>query len=111
MQYTVTEYKRCMVFKTKERIDHFSAPEFEQITRKLIEDGHYKLVFDLSEVDFISSAGWWALINCQKSCKRFNRGEVVLVGLQPRIRESMDIVGISQYFRQYDDAISAVGSF
>jgi anti-sigma B factor antagonist len=40
-----------------------------------------------------------------------NRGELVLVKLDERIRESMDLVGITPYFKIYDDLLEAVGSF
>jgi anti-anti-sigma regulatory factor len=40
-----------------------------------------------------------------------NRGELVLVHLDERIQESMDLVGITPYFSIYDDMTEAVGSF
>jgi anti-anti-sigma regulatory factor len=40
-----------------------------------------------------------------------NRGELVLVKMDERIRESMDLVGIGPYFKIYDELIDAVGSF
>jgi hypothetical protein len=36
---------------------------------------------------------------------------VVLVKLDERIKESMDLVGIGNYFKVYDELIDAVGSF
>jgi anti-sigma B factor antagonist len=65
----------------------------------------------MRDVTFISSAGWWALIRIQKEVKKMNRGEVVLVKLDDRIRESMDLVGITPYFKIYDDLLEAVGNF
>ncbi len=40
-----------------------------------------------------------------------NRGELVLVKLDERIKESMDLVGIAPYFRIYNELIDAVGAF
>jgi anti-anti-sigma regulatory factor len=40
-----------------------------------------------------------------------NRGELVLVNLDQRIKESMDLVGIGPYFKAFDDLTEAVGSF
>lgn len=111
MQYTVTELKRCQLVKVSGRIDHLTAPQLSEVFKSINEAGAYKIVVDLSAVEYISSAGWWALINAQKANKRFNRGELVLVGLQPPIRESMDLVGIGPYFKQFEDDLQAVGQF
>jgi anti-anti-sigma regulatory factor len=40
-----------------------------------------------------------------------NRGELVLVKIDERIQESMDLVGIGPYFKVYNEMIDAVGSF
>jgi anti-anti-sigma factor len=111
MDFTVTEYKRCDVVKASGRIDSYTAPEMEAVFNKLIEKGRYDLVFDTSEITFVSSAGWWALIRIQKACKQLNRGELVLVKLDAKIKDSMNLVGIGQYFKIYEDVTVAVGSF
>ena len=110
MDFTVTEYKRCNVVKASGRIDSYTAPEVESAFEKLIDKGQYSLVFDTSEITFISSAGWWALIRVQKKCKQLNRGELALVKLDQKIKDSMNLVGIGQYFRIFDDLTEAVGS-
>jgi anti-sigma B factor antagonist len=111
MEFTVTDYKRCDVVKAKGRIDSNTASEMETAFTKLQEKGRHNLVFDTSEITFISSAGWWALIRVQKACKQLNRGELVIVKLDPKIRESMNLVGIGQYFKIFDELTEAVGSF
>ena len=111
MDFSVSEFKRCDVVKASGRIDSYTAPEMEAAFNKLIEKSRYNLVFDTSEITFVSSAGWWALIRIQKACKQLNRGELVLVKLDAKIKESMNLVGIGQYFKVYEDVTLAVGSF
>jgi anti-sigma B factor antagonist len=65
----------------------------------------------MSDVDFMSSKGWWVLIETQKKCKRYNRGELALVNVQEKIRDSLNLVGMSNYFKLYEDITTAVGSF
>jgi anti-sigma B factor antagonist len=65
----------------------------------------------MAEVDFMSSKGWWVLIETQKTCRRYNRGEVVLVNLQEKLRDSLNLVGMGSYFKVFDDVTMAVGSF
>lgn len=111
MDFEITEYKRSTVISTSGRIDSYTAPEVEEALNQLIEKGQYNIIFDMRDVTFVSSAGWWALIRIQKEVKKMNRGELVLVKLDDRIRESMELVGIASYFQVFDDLIEAVGSF
>jgi anti-sigma B factor antagonist len=111
MDFEITEYNRCTVLSASGRIDSYTAPEVEEALTQLIEKGQYNIIFDMRDVNFVSSAGWWALIRVQKEIKKMNRGELVLVKLDERIRDSMDLVGIAPYFKMYDELIDAVGSF
>jgi len=110
MDFNITEYKRSTVLTTSGRVDSYTAPELEEALNQLIEKGQYNIIIDMQDVSFVSSAGWWALIRVQKEVKKSNRGELILVNMDERIRESMDLVGIGPHFTVYDDLIDAVGS-
>lgn len=111
MDITTTQYKRCDVVKMVGRVDSYTAPNLEDVLNNIINNGRYKIVFDMTDVDFMSSKGWWVLIETQKACKRYNRGELVLVCVQDRIKESLNLVGMSSYFKMFDDLTSAVAYF
>jgi anti-sigma B factor antagonist len=111
MEITTNTYKHCDLVKVVGRVDSSTSPQFQEALAKLNESGHYKIVLDLSGVDYISSSGLWVLINVQKNCKRYNRGEVVLSGVTERIRSALDLAGFVPFFKFYDDVTSAVGNF
>ena len=111
MEITITQYKRCDVIKAAGRVDSSTAPQLEESMNAIIESGRFKIVFDMSEVNFMSSKGWWVLIETQKKCKRYKRGEIVLVDVKEEIRSSLDLVGMGSYFRIFDDVTTAVGNF
>lgn len=111
MEISTQQFKRCTVVKATGRIDGLTAPKLEDILKDISENGVYRLVVDMGEINFFSSAGWWVLIETQKRCKRYNRGEVVLASVPQRIRESLELVGMGSYFRIFDDVTSAVGNF
>ncbi len=111
MDFDITEFKRCSLVKTSGRIDGSNAPDLEEKFAALNDEGKFKIVFDMSQVNFMSSAGWWVLIRTQKTCKRYKRGELVLACVDPKIRSSLELVGMGDYFRIFDDITSAVGSF
>ena len=111
MEITTTQYKRCDVVKSIGRIDSYTAPDLEEVLSSLTNDGKFKIVLDMEQVDFMSSKGWWVLIQTQKACKRYNRGELVLAGVQDRIRDSLELVGMANYFQMFDDLVGAVAHF
>lgn len=109
MDIQTTEFKRCSVVKTSGRIDGSNAQELAKALKAVTSKGIYNIVFDMSEVVFVASAGWWVLIDIQKTCKP--SGELVLVKVDKGIQDSLNLVGMGSYFCIYDDVTSAVGSF
>ncbi len=103
--------KRCVLITGEGRIDSATAPQLQEALNKLIEAGNFKLVLDLNQVDFISSAGLWVLVNAQKKCKRFNRGELVLASIPPCIHDALDLAGFIPYFKVFENTAQAVGRF
>lgn len=111
MEIYHTEYKRCDVLKISGRVDSATAPKLSEKLGEITEAGRFRIVLDLEELDFISSAGLRVLISTQKTCKRYNRGEVVLANVQPTILSSLDLAGFTPFFKVFSDNVSAVGNF
>jgi anti-sigma B factor antagonist len=111
MEISATQYKRCDVVKANGRVDSSTAPQLEEALKAVTDAGRFKIVLDMSDITFMSSKGWWVLIDTQKTCKRYKRGELVLVNVISEIRSSLDLVGMGSYFKIFDDLTSAVGSF
>ena len=107
MQIVVREYRDAVLITITERIDGSTAPEVEKVIESLQYRGRYKLVVDMSELAYISSAGYRVLLSAQRNSKRFDRGEVILAGVPEQIRQSLDISGFTDYFKIYK-GISAV---
>lgn len=106
-----TELKRCVLLTLHGRIDSATAPDLQNVINEITEEGNFKLVLDMDDVEFISSAGLWVLVNAQKKCKRFNRGEVVLADVPKRVYDALDLAGFIPYFKIYEDPTLAVGNF
>jgi anti-sigma B factor antagonist len=111
MSTTINEYKRCTLVTFEGRIDSNTVPAMEETLKGITDAGQFKIALDMSKVTFVSSAGWWMLIETQKHCHRYNRGELVMAGLDERIRKSLDLVGMGSYFKIFDDAVTAVAYF
>jgi anti-anti-sigma factor len=109
MEIQRTIYRRCTVIKTSGRIDGSNAPQLSEALKALISKGVKDIVFDMSDVNFMASAGWWVLIDTQKACKP--GGELVLAKVDKGIRDSLNLVGMGSYFHIFDDVTAAVGNF
>ncbi|NMC29397.1 MAG: STAS domain-containing protein [Pelolinea sp.] len=111
MEIKTTPLKRCTLLEVNGRIDSSTAPRLADIFNEITEGGEFHIVFDMGNVEFISSAGLWVMVTAQKKCKRFNRGEVYLAGVPKRIHEAFDLAGFIPYFKVFDSSAEAVGSF
>ena len=111
METTTQEFKHCHLIKVTGRVDSASAAAFSKALEKANESGQFKIAVDMSELEYMSSAGFRALLASQRNCKRYNRGELVLVAVPVRIHEALELAGFTELFKTFDDTISAVGSF
>lgn len=111
MELTTEQLKRCDLVEAAGRIDSQAAPQLAEALNTITEAGRFKIVFDMSGVDFMSSAGLRVLIDVQKTCKRWNRGQLVLASVPERIYETLDLTGFVPLFNIFDDVLHAVSSF
>lgn len=111
MEVTTERLKRCDVVKATGRIDSQTAPQLQEAFGRIIDDGQFRIVFDMGGVEFVSSACLRVMIDAQKTCKRWNRGELVLASVPQRIHQALDLAGFVPLFNFFDDPVKAVGSF
>ncbi len=111
MEISKKEFKHCDVLTVKGRVDSATAPQFGESLNAITDGGRYKIVVDMAGLEYMSSAGFRALLAAQRSCKRYNRGEVVLASVPERIHEALELAGFTELFKTYADPLTAVGSF
>lgn len=111
MELSTSQFKHCDVVKVTGRVDSATAPKLAEELSRINDLGHFKIVLDFSNLEFISSAGLRVLISTLKNCKRYNRGDLVLAGLPGNILSVFDLAGFTSIFKIYNDVLTAVGSF
>lgn len=99
--------KGITLLTLKGDIDADTAPEFEKILSSVLQDNKINLVVDLKDVNYISSAGWVAFIN-EINGIREKKGDLVLAGMSPEVREVFDILEFKSVFKYFPDVKSAV---
>ena len=111
MDISTSSFKHCDLLKLKGRIDSATAPQLEQAIQALTDQSRFRIILDLKGLEFMSSAGLRVLVNTQKTCKRYNRGEVVLATVPANIFAALDLSGFTSLFQIFDDVTNAVGNF
>jgi anti-sigma B factor antagonist len=92
------------------RIDASSAPDLEDALNQCVNAGSGKMVLDFSGVDYVSSAGLRVLLSVRKLLVPL-KGELVIAGLRPFVREVFDMTGFSRIFPLYNTTDEACGHF
>jgi len=111
MSIQTTNYKSCNVVNMSGRIDSNTSPALTDAFKALQDDNKFNLVFDMGEVEFISSTGVWVLMETQKECKKRKRGELVIANVNEKIQHSLDLAGLKHFFKFFDNVTDAVGNF
>lgn len=111
LEISSQELRRCDVVRAKGRVDSASVGDLKTAFDEITEAGRFKIVLNLSETSFMSSAGLRQLIETMKTCKRFNRGDLVLAELPQNINDVLALAGLNAVFKVYGTEVEAVGSF
>jgi anti-anti-sigma factor len=76
------------------RLDADSAPQAEPLVKAILAEKKTGLLFDLSRMEYISSAGLRIILMAVKDLRN-RKGKVVLCGLTPYVREIFDVSNFS----------------
>lgn len=75
------------------RLDTLTSPQLEE---ELKLEGITSLVFDMTDLEYISSAGLRVMLTAQKTMMA--QGEMALERVAPIVREVFDMTGFSAFF-------------
>jgi anti-sigma B factor antagonist len=110
MEVTSKQFKHCDLVAVKGRVDSSTSPKLGEALDAVVAEGRFKIVIDMAGLEYMSSAGFRALIAAQRNCKRYNRGEVVLASVPVNINAALELAGFTSLFRVFADVTTAVGS-
>ena len=98
------------------RIQAPEAAKLRERINQLFDEGHYCLVLDLAQLEYIGSVGLRVLVEAcrrarQQKLLRFAHGDVRIIHLPQRVKQVLDLTGIMPLFPVYDNLEEAVASF
>ena len=97
MELTHTKNGNALVVAVKGRMDAVTAPDFENGFAELMQDGEKLYVVDLTNLEYISSAGLRSVLSIAKKIKAA-QAEIRFFGLQGMVKEVFAISGFSAMF-------------
>ena len=109
MKITDKNINNIQVITISGRIDVVSANDLEIFLNNAIGKNS-RMIFDLSETEYISSSGLRVFLATLKMLNKKN-GEMRLASLQPVIRNILDISGLSNIFSIHHNLKEAMDSF
>jgi anti-anti-sigma factor len=89
------------------RMDAVTTPQIENRLGQLIEGGEKKLLVDLQQLDYISSAGLRALLSTAKRLKG-EQGDLVFACLEGHVKEVFEMSGFYSIFKVFDSVETAL---
>ena len=108
MEITNKEANGVVFIKISGRLDAASASDAEKTITEVIDSGTQKVLIDLAELRYISSAGLRTLLVAAKEIKS-KGGKIVLCSMIESVKKVFEISGFSTIFdirESEDDALT-----
>ena len=99
----------CVVLYLVGHLDIYNSANTTRRINKIIEAGYRELIADCRQLNFVSSTGVGVLVEALKNTKSRN-GNLVLLYLQPKVAEVLDLLGFQSFFTHAEDLDSAISS-
>jgi anti-anti-sigma factor len=110
MEITTKDIRQIEVITVKGRVDSVEAAGLAKALESALRRGRYKIVVDMGQVEYMSSAGFRALGDAQRNSQRNQRGEVILANVPALVHEALELVGFTEYFRMEESVSAALKS-
>jgi len=104
------ENDEIAVISAKGFIDTTTAPELEKKLEEQLALNKYKIVVDLKNIDYVSSAGWGVFVSEIREIRE-NGGDLVLVNMSPDVYDVYELMEFSSILKSFDGLEEAISNF
>jgi anti-anti-sigma factor len=108
MKLEIQTIDDVVIMRPVGRLDSTSSPELEKVLTDSLAAGTKRLVFDFSDLDYISSAGLRVVLLAGKRL-RPPQGKMVLVGMREVVQEVFSMSGFLTLFAVADTVEAGIG--
>ena len=110
LSINTTHHNNVDVVSISGRVDSSNYTILDKALKASLTNGQHHLVLNMSEVEYLSSAGLRAMVSALRECKK-KSGDVRVAAPSDRVREVLDLSGLDLMFTSYPDNEHAMGSF
>lgn len=107
MEIEAKEFGDVEVITVHGRVDSVQAGQFTRALESASHRGIHKIIVNMGQVEYMSSAGFRALGDAQRRSLRYPGGAVVLAQVPALIREALELVGFTEHFHLADSVSAA----
>jgi anti-sigma B factor antagonist len=108
MEIRSAEDGTVLVIGVSGRLDSVTSDTLDKEVRTQVEAGRTRLVFDLTALDYISSAGLRVFLLAARALR--GKGSLALAAPQPKVQQVFDIAGMGSMVTIYGSTTEAVGA-
>jgi anti-sigma B factor antagonist len=110
IEIKVSEMKRVLLVEIAGRVDSVTASELGEELNQSIDKGKNRIVLDLNQVEYMSSAGLREMVAALKRVQH-GSGDIRIANPSERVHEVLELAGLDQIFKIFPSQVEAVGSF
>ena len=110
MEITATQLGQTAVVSIVGSVDALTAGDVTSFLSAQLGSGHKQIVADLSQVDFMSSAGLRAILFALKESRQ-RGGDLRLAAVRPGVDHTLKISGLASLIQSFPAVDQAVASF
>jgi anti-anti-sigma factor len=109
MEISKRKLDRTLIVSVNGRLDAASSPDFDRELGLMMDEGEASLVFDMKELEYISSAGLRSFLKLAKKLKS-KSGKIALASLQDIVQQVFDVSGFNQIIPVFDSVEEALSN-
>lgn len=91
-------------------LDAHTAPEFEKMLQKLMDEKKYQIIVNFKELNYISSAGLGVFMGYIEDIRN-HTGDIKLSNMNPKIYRVFDLLGFPSLFEIFNEETEALAKF
>ena len=108
--HDVPDVEGCLVLVLHGFIDTYNSTIFQNRVQRAIDEGFIRLIFNCDDLQHISSTGIGSFTVFVKAVKS-QGGDIILLNIQPKVYEVLQLLGFSQFFNIQADLNDAIDFF
>ncbi len=106
----IEEKNSIKVLNLEGYLDAYTALKFEELMGEIVKSGGYKIVVNMKNLSYISSAGFGVFMAFVDEVRK-NNGDIKFCCLPKKIDEIFELLGFKHIFETYKDDDTAIKSF